>query len=255
MNAVDYKEKYLKYKNKYIELKTQQEQKNIGGFMYAPGEYIFFIPESKKQLVDNELLVKNKTVLSLDKLTNNLGNCTRFLRIGSNVNNKTIYTNQSSFDVIKRETKDVKDKTVQGYNVAKEETKKAWDVSKPYVDKTWEATKQGAKVVADATSQGFNMTKDMINKPAQKGGVDTGCDKSPIILSRGLNGFGFDNEVNETNLVNYIKLINEKQGSEKIGRVVVIQKKTNTFGLGGETKIKYDFDVLYSGDEFKVTKK
>ena len=119
--------------------------------MYASGEYVFFIHESKKQLVDNELLVKNSTIPSLYKFTTELGTCSRFLRIGSNVNNKTIYTNQSSMDVMKREAKKMEDKTVAAYNVSKDESKKTWEASKPYVDKAWDTTKQGVQAVGSFT--------------------------------------------------------------------------------------------------------
>jgi hypothetical protein len=290
MNSVDYKQKYLKYKNKYLELKAQEQQIQTGGFMYASGEYIFFIPESKKQLVDNELLVKNSTIPSLDKFTTELGTCSRFLRIGSTVNNKTIYTNQSSMDVMKRETKPYVDKTVAAYNVAKDESKKAWEASKPYVNKAWDATKQGAQAVGSIAKQGYDATKDALTKkpevkpgmsdtlgsitdlqttdeekPKEEkvqeitldekvGGADD-CDKLPISLPANLKGFSFDNEVNETSLVDYIKLINEKQGSEKIGRAIVVQKKTNSFGFGGETRLKYDFAVEYNGDKVVVARK
>jgi len=289
MNQIDYKQKYLKYKNKYLELKAQEQQIQTGGFMYAPGEYIFFIPESKKQLVDNELLVKNSTIPSLDKFTTELGTCSRFLRIGSTVNNKTIYTNQSSGDVMKREAKKMEDKTITAYNVVRDESKKAWEASKPYVDKAWNATKQGAQVVGSIAKQGYDAAKDALTKkPEVKlevkpemsdtlgsitdlqttdeekpkeitlnnkvGGADD-CDKLPIPLPTNLKGFGFDNEINETSLVDYIKLINEKQGSEKIGRAIVVQKKTNSFGFGGETRLKYDFAVSYNGDKVVVARK
>lgn len=285
MNQIDYKQKYLKYKNKYLELKAHEQQIQTGAFMYASGEYVFFIPESKKQLVDDELFVKNSTIPSLDKFTTELGTCSRFLRIGSTVNNKTIYTNQSSMDVMKREAKKMEDKTVAAYNVAKDESKKAWEASKPYVDKAWDTTKQGAQAIGSFTKQGYDATKDALTKKQEVntevkpemsdtlgsvtdfqttdeekpkdekvGGADD-CDKLPIPLSANLKGFGFDNEVNETSLVDYIKLINEKQGSEKIGRAIVVQKKTNTFGFGGETRLKYDFSVSYDGDKVVVARK
>jgi hypothetical protein len=268
-----------------LELKAQEQQIQTGGFMYASGEYVFFIPESKKQLVDNELLVKNSIIPSLDKFTTELGTCSRFLRIGSTVNNKTIYTNQSSMDVMKREAKKMEDKTVAAYDVAKDKTVKAWEASKPYVDKAWDTTKQGAQAVGSFTKQGYDATKDALTKkpevksevkqgmsdtldsiddlqttdeekPKDKkvGGADD-CDKLPIPLPTNLKGFGFDNEVNETSIVDYIKVINEKQGSEKIGRAIVVQKKTNTFGFGGETRLKYDFDVSYDGDNVVVAGK
>ena len=262
MNSIDYKQKYLKYKNKYLELKTQEQKIQSGGFMYPSGEYVFFIPESKKQLVDNEILVKNNVIPSLDKFTTELGNCSRFLRIGSTVNNKTIYTNQSSMDVMKREAKKIEDKTVSAYNVSKDESKKAWEASKPYLDKAWDATKQGAHTVGSVTAQGYNAAKNSLTKkpeinekPTEQAGGDDNCDKSPISLPTELKGFDFDNEVNENSLVDYINLINQKQGSDKIARTIVLQKKTNSFGFGGETRLKYDFAVSYNGDNVIVTKK
>lgn len=56
MSSIDYNQKYLKYKNKYFELKEQDRLKKLntdvfnqqtGGFAYAPGEYVFFIPTNK----------------------------------------------------------------------------------------------------------------------------------------------------------------------------------------------------------------
>lgn len=280
MDSVDYKQKYLKYKNKYMELKAQEQKIQSGGHMYSSGEYVFFIPEKTSNFDANQAYVKNGTILSLDKLTNYLGNCTKFLRIGSTVNNKTIYTNQSSTDVLKRETKDIKDKSVAAYNVAKDESKKAWDASKPYVDKTLEVAKQGAKAVGNVATQAYNATKDVLikkqdvkdemtdtihpsdlettdeEKPKeQQVGGDNDCDKLPIPLPDNLKGFSFDNEVNEKSLIDYIELINKKQPNEKISRVIVVQKKTNSFGFGGETRLKYNFNVSYDNNEQIVVKK
>jgi hypothetical protein len=243
MNSIDYKQKYLKYKNKYLELKDIEKQKVLsGGFMYVPGEYVFFIPESTKKFVDNDYFVNNNNnIPSLDKLTTQLGNCTRFLRIGTNVNNKTIYTNQSSMDVIKRETKDIKDKSIETYNDAKDKTQQAWVEAKPYVD-------QVANTASNLANTASNLATQAVNLVIKKGGDD--CDKLPIPLPDdkfpSAKGFAFDNEVNETSLNDYIKLINEKQGSEKIGRVIVVQKKTNSLGFGGETRLKYDFAISYA---------
>ena len=121
MSSIDYKQKYLKYKNKYLELKALQEfEPQTGGFVYAPGKYLFFIPENKSKFdtqTPNELGPDYKSILvntngtivgSLDNLTNYLGNCTKFLRVGktstgydfANTYN-TLYSNQSSSDVIK----------------------------------------------------------------------------------------------------------------------------------------------------------
>lgn len=280
MNSIDYKQKYLKYKNKYMELKAQEQKIQSGGHMYSSGEYVFFIPEKTSNFDANEAYVKNNVISSLDKLTNYLGNCSRFLRIGSTVNNRTIYTNQSSTDVLKRETQNIKDKSVVAYNIAKDESKKALDAVQPYVNKTLEVAKQGAQAVGNVAAQGYNAVKDTlkpdvisetihpsnlettdeekVEKQEQKQnqlGGDNDCDKLPIPLPANLNGFSFDNEVNETSLVDYIILINKKQGSEKISRVIVVQKKTNTFGFGGETRLKYDYTVKYDGDKINVVRK
>jgi gamma-glutamylcyclotransferase (GGCT)/AIG2-like uncharacterized protein YtfP len=273
MNSIDYKQKYLKYKNKYLELKDIEKQKVLsGGFMYASGEYVFFIPESKKMFVDNVLLVKNNNIVSLDKLTTELGNCTRFLRIGSNVNNKTIYTNQSSMDVMKRETKNIEEKSIEAYKAAKEETQKAYEVAKKETQKAYEAAKplintasnaaiKGATFVANATTAVAKVVADATKKTPETPGTGTtgggadDCDKSPITLPATIKEFSFDDEVTEETLPDYISLINEKQGSEKIARVIVVQKKTNSLGLGGETKLKYDFVISYNDGKVKVVKK
>ncbi len=280
MDTIDYKQKYLKYKNKYIQLK--KNSKNIhnsqkGGFMYASGQYLFFIPENKKNLIDNELLVKNKTIPSLDKLTTELGNCTKFLRIGSTStgNNKTIYTNQSSWNVVERETKNIKDKSIDAYNA-----------TKPYIQQAYDTTKQGVKILNDTANQGVQKFNDVVNQGAkslyeatkrndseatihtsdlnsetptnnndnQTGGDEINdCGKLPIELPSGLGGFKFDSDITENSLIDYVKLINKN--SNKIARIIVIEKKTNMFGMGGETRLKYDFDVKYDGDNIIIKKK
>jgi hypothetical protein len=193
-------------------------------------------------------------------------------------------------DVVKRESNDIKDKSVAAYNVAKDESKKAWEAAQPYVNKTLEVAKQGAQAVSSVAAQGYNAAKDALTKKPdvqpgmsdtihlsdlkttdeekfkpndnvqklsleQQVGSENDCDKLPIPLPANLKGFSFYNEVNETSLVDYIKLINEKQGSEKISRIIVVQKKTNSFGFGGETRLKYDFVVSYDGDKINVVRK
>lgn len=283
MNSSDYKQKYIKYKNKYLELKASEEQKQkqiqSGGYMYSSGEYIFFIPEKTSSFNRGEYIDSNGKISSLDKFTDNLGNCTRFLRIGTNVNNKTIYTNQSFTDVVKRETNKIEDKTVDAFNVVKDKSQKAWNASQPYIDNALDVTKQSGQAIANVGKQGYTLAKEEYenmrkklesnNKDESKkqlgssnntyGGANEesndNCNKLPIPLPENLKGFNFDNEVNETSLVDYIKLINEKQGGDKITRVIVVQKKTNSFGFGGESRLKYNFDVKYDGDKVEIKKK
>ena len=173
MDSIDYKQKYLKYKNKYLELKTQQEMLNqqellnqTGGFVYAPGKYLFFIPQSKadfdsqtpKEFGQKKLVDANGTIIgSLDSLTNYLGNCTKFLRVGktstgfdfANTYN-TLYSNQSSTDVIKRETND------------------AYIAAKPYIDTTINTTKQVAEQVAERSWNTAKQIGNKIGEQAQK---------------------------------------------------------------------------------------
>lgn len=282
-SSSDYKQKYIKYKNKYLKLKASEEQKQkqiqSGGYMYSSGEYIFFIPEKTSNFDKQEYGESNGKISSLDKFTDNLGNCTRFLRIGANVNNKTIYSNQSFTDVVKRETMKIENKTMDVYNVVKDKSQKAWNASQPYVDNVLDITKQSGQAIANVGKQGYETAKegygDIIkklesnNKDESKkqlgssnntyGGANEesndNCNKLPIPLPENLKGFSFDNEVNETSLVDYIKLINEKQGGDKITRVIVVQKKTNSFGFGGESRLKYNFDVKYDGDKIIAIKK
>jgi hypothetical protein len=44
MNTIDYKQKYEKYKNKYLLLKNQ-----IGGYNYGIGSYFFFIRQKDEE--------------------------------------------------------------------------------------------------------------------------------------------------------------------------------------------------------------
>lgn len=51
MSSIDYKQKYLKYKNKYLELKALQEfEPQTGGFVYAPGKYLFLFLKTNLNL-------------------------------------------------------------------------------------------------------------------------------------------------------------------------------------------------------------
>lgn len=74
----DFKDKYIKYKNKYLELKKNLEIQK-GGIYYTSGTYAFFLVRSLGPPLNN-----NPKIDSFDKLTNDYGDCALFLRIGSN---------------------------------------------------------------------------------------------------------------------------------------------------------------------------
>lgn len=252
-----YKLKYTKYKNKYLELKSKQNQ--VGGYAYAPGQYVFFVPTRMGGIIDS--IGSDKIISSLDNFTTSLGNCTRFLRIGTTISgsNKTIYTNQSSFDVAGREAKEAKKVTGEALESAKKTTGEAWEAAKPHLKEAWETTKQTTGKAWDATKQGIETlakkTKEAQNtqnaQTAQtqgQAGGENDCDKQPIQLPVGLKPFESLNDIKTSALPEYVKLINERQGSEKIGRVIVVEKK----GMFGKVFLLNDFVVNY-GENNVVT--
>lgn len=289
MNTDDYKQKYLKYKQKYLQLKELEksctsnttnlsvQQQQMGGFAYAPGEYVFFIPSNKsdfdkdkatefmqKQLVDagGNILGMN----GLNDLTNYLGNCTKYLRVGTTSTGydfantyNTLYSNQSSSDVIKRETND------------------AWVATKPYIDsaaktteeianKTLNAAKEIVAKTSDAAKEMYEQVVDKGAKAAKdaKGGEGgeggEGCNKIPIKLPTDLL-IKQQNDINEDKLTKIIKFINEKklQGSmdeNKIERIIFVKKpiipgKPSTIDTLRNFVVKYDAN----GNDFTITKK
>jgi hypothetical protein len=307
MTSIDYKQKYLKYKNKYIELKALEEltqlNEQTGGFAYTPGEYVFFIPESKanfdsqtpiyfgqKKFVDS-----NGNILGLsglDDLTNYLGNCTKFLRVGKTSSGfdlantyNTLYSNQSTGTVIKRESND------------------AWVAAKPYVDsainttkqvaeKTWDVAKQGVSnigvTVNEISNQVSNQVSEQIKKANAKpdtkpdtsdstihmsdvastdteqnkvggSGADEECIKVPQKISKDLL-IGTQNEVTEDKLMKIVKFIkdNKLQGTDpnnKISRIIYV-KKPLVPGKPTTIDMARNFVVNYNGDNIvSISKK
>ena len=247
MDSITYKQKYLKYKNKYLEFKTHQNVQS-GGFMYSEGQYLFFIPESKKNIIRNELIITDSTIPSLDTYTNKLGNCTRFMRICLHAagDNKTIYTNQSATEAIKRVSGET-------YDTIKTKTNEVLDKTQQGLSSAWKSIKEGSKALTSSFNKGT----------AQEGGNEH-C-KEPIQLPNELKGFSFDMDVTDKSLVPYINMINLKDGdnngdgvvdanADKIGRVIIIEKKTDLSGLNGETRLKCVFNVSYDNGNTVVTK-
>lgn len=272
MSELMYKKKYLKYKNKYLELKNQQNQ--VGGYAYAPGQYVFFIPNRIGPLIDT--IPSDKVIKSLDNFTTMLGNCTRFLRIGTNISdNKTIYTNQSSFDVSKRATGEAlveakratgeayeatkkatgeawdatKPKLEQAWDATKKTTGEAWDATKPKLEQAWDATKQGVENLSKKASDTYENMKTPKNS-SQEGG-ENDCNKLPIPLP---NDFKIPNslyDITKETLPRYLDIINKNQGNEKIGRIIVVEKK----GMFGKVLLLKDFKVnMENGEITEVLK-
>ena len=245
MNSIDYKQKYLKYKNKYLELKTQKKLDNqSGGFMYAPGNYVFFIPFNRANFDDDDELnfFEKDGSIRLNDLTNYLGNCTRFLRvrtIGDNLNtDNKLYTNQSSSNVIVRETNDIKDKTVEA--------------TQPYVNYVAESTQNLANNISNIATDKYNSIMNTFKK--QNGGES--CNTLPSeILSNDLL-LKSDNDVNEKNLQKIVQFIVSKklQGDDvnnKITRIIYVKKPI----IPGKPTIMdnlRDFTVTYDDDNNNV---
>jgi hypothetical protein len=168
MSSVDYKQKYLKYKNKYMELKAQanaqqkqnQLQSQTGGFAYSPGEYVFFIPKNRSDFQYSNVQFDNGVILGmngLDKLTTWFGNCTKFLRVGKaswlgDINNSynTIYTNQGIGSVIGRESKD------------------AYNATKPYINSAINTTQQVANQALEYGKKGTQQLGQTIGNTYQQ---------------------------------------------------------------------------------------
>lgn len=259
MSSIDYKQKYLKYKNKYLELKTQQELKpQTGGFVYAPGKYLFFIPENKSNFdtdKPSELGQDYKTILvntngtivgSLDNLTNYLGNCTKFLRVGktstgydlANTYN-TLYSNQSSSDIVKREAKDV------------------YVAAKPYIDTVVDTTKKMMEKNIDTNNKNHVKQSVKPNKiTKQDGGEGEGegesedadkCVRKPKKIDKNLL-IGDINSVREDKLIPIVNTVNELQGNKsenKISRIILVEKpivpgKSSTIDMSRNFIVNYD---------------
>jgi hypothetical protein len=98
-----YKQKYLKYKAKYLELKEQE-----GGIGYGYGDYIFFYDTTKYVLKAQDYLPS-----SLDDFTNKIGNEAWYYKMSDkNLNNKNflIHKNRSNVQIAKdRATKAAQD--------------------------------------------------------------------------------------------------------------------------------------------------
>ena len=284
MDSIDYKQKYLKYKNKYLELKEQQQlESQTGGFVYAPGKYLFFIPENKSKFdtqtpyelgpdYKSILVNTNGTIVgSLDNLTNYLGNCTKFLRVGktstgydfANTYN-TLYSNQSSTDVVKREAKDA-------YVAAKPYIDTAVDTTKKAAEQSWNTVKQAGieigeqiKKITDkkpeSNDESTIHTSDLKDSDTVKlRGGDGECVREPKKIEDKNLLIGDINGVREDKLASIVKFINENnlQGTNpenKISRIILVEKPVVP-GKSSTIDMARNFVVSYDGNKVSVTKK
>jgi hypothetical protein len=279
MSSINYKQKYLKYKNKYLELKTQQElQYQTGGFAYTPGKYLFFIPDDKSNFdtqKPNELgedyksiLVdtKGKIVGSLDSLTDYLGNCTKFLRVGKTSSGydfantyNTIYSNQSSSNVIRREAKD-------SYVAAKPYIDTVVDTTKKVAEQSWNTAKQVGNKIGEQAQKimeknpekrdeinNNEINNNEINNNEQTGGDGNGdgngdCVREPIKIKDKKFLIGDVNDVRPDKLKSIIEIINEEtnnKSNNKITRIILVEKpiipgKSSTIDLERNYVVSYD---------------
>jgi len=99
----DYQNKYLKYKNKYFELKNKLELQT-GGFLYSEGIYVFLYNSFKlgpDPFMKNSVNPTPYNNINLDKLTNTLGNCAYYFKIGGDISDNAIHQNKSNMDAFK----------------------------------------------------------------------------------------------------------------------------------------------------------
>lgn len=262
---MDYQQKYLKYKKKYLELKEQQKELNLnedslsGGYAYMAGKYVFFVPESTSDIVDT--VGSDKHIKSLDKFTTSLGNCAKFIRIGSLSVDPThqydsLYANQSSFSVFSREASKAAAATASAAKQAYNASADAYDVASKAAVEAYKKTSE----VAKKTYKGIQAAKQAYNNSMSHGGSESSheggaenCLKTPVKLSDiGLTGIKSLVDVNEQLVNKYVSEINNIQGSERIGRVIVVEKT----GMFGNVYLYQDFVVSYDGDNISgVTKK
>lgn len=267
-----------------------------GGNVYAPGNYLFFIPANKtdfdsqipKEFGQKKLVEEDGTVLSFNNLTDYLGNCTRFLRVGTTTTGfdtlntyNTLYTNRGTKEIIKKEAND------------------AWVASKPYIDKAVEKAQDVAKYTAEKAKEGYEVVKDKtkdLMKPKvtdssdasiqfssddeqqqskqeepkqevpkqemseeqnilQTGG-DNECKIESLKLDKNLL-LKSENSINEDKLKEIIKSIESKyiQGSKnKITRIIYVKKPIVPGKMTIIDKLR-EFDVKYNGDVVFVTKR
>ena len=314
MSTIDYKQKYLKYKNKYLELKSLQESESqktqtpqtpqTGGFVYAPGKYLFFIPQNKKNFdtkTPGELGPDHKTILvntngtivgNLDNLTNYLGNCTKFLRVGktstgydfANTYN-TLYSNQSSGDVIKREAKPYIDTTKkvveQSINTAIQTGKEIGEQAKKIMEKKSVSDSElsnstiHSSDLENTNTENPELNKQELNKPVSTNqepiittgggegeegeegeGEENQCERKPIKLSKELL-IGDINSVREEKLLQIVKLINDTQGTDpnnKISRIILVEKPVIP-GKPSTIDLARNFSVLYQNNDISKIQK
>lgn len=98
MNNLDeiFRQKYLKYKAKYLELKEQQ-----GGIVFNGGKYIFFFPgneEKIKGLGDNKQTVSLKT--NFNVFTDNIGSESFYYKVSDKPPSNSTFKIQRNLSIV-----------------------------------------------------------------------------------------------------------------------------------------------------------
>jgi len=288
MSSIDYKQKYLKYKNKYLELKALDDSSKLnnqtGGFAYAPGEYVFFIPANKadfdsqtpKDFSQKKMVDENGNILGmtgLDDLTNYLGTCTKFIRVGKTTTGfdlantyNTLYANQSTGSVVKREVNDAKT-AAQPYidsaidtgkkfgqkigDVFTQNNEQKLDQSKPVINLN-ESTIHSSDLSISSDEEKPVINNNSIPIPLStdvKVGGDGECVKIPEKLSKELL-IGTQNDITEAKLLDIVKFIKDKglQGTNlenQISRIIYVKKplvpgKPTSIDMARNFVVNYD---------------
>ena len=258
MSETDYKQKYLKYKNKYIvlkklELQNQQKQLQTGGYAYNYGKYLFFIPKNYSLVIDASKQSHGNIIPSLDTFTSSLGNCTRYLKIDDTTN--YIYTNQNTMNASSQAaTRVATQAATQAYDASSKLATQAYDASSKAANQVYDASSKAATQAYDASSKAVTQAVTQAATQASQavsshltpksivGGADEDCDKSPIQLPNSDYKIKLiDDNDNISKITKLVELINDKQQSSPIYRVIIIDK-TGTFG---KVILYHDYVITY----------
>ena len=262
MYNIDYEEKYLKYKNKYIELKKTMDNKSqVGGKYYAKGTFVFFLTENQVNPTSDtgKVLLTNK-MNDINKFTNQLGSCALFLRIGStttgfDVNHTydSIYPNKSAISVLSKTVVDTTNKAIDAsktaYNASIDVGNKALEASKT----VYNATSNTGKAVYDTYNKSqVNLSTQQNQQLNKQIGGDT-CDYVPIKLNDfGMKSIKYISDVNPKSITDIVSNINKKALPEhNIVCVIVVQKSGN---MTNDAEILNRYDITYNNNNISDIK-
>lgn len=220
-----YKQKYLKYKKKYLELKELQ-----GGNIYQSGLYVFFLTNEGVGYLPPDNIIPD-----FNKFTDNIGNCSWFLRIGKTFTGMdalhtydTIYTNRGLSNML---------------------ASRSIDSAKA----VGSATISGAKAVGSATVAGVNMARNSTAAGLRSasnfvgnnqnggdndelvGGDDDelvggkqGCDNNAFVIPKELRVAKVD-DATDQKIASLAALVNTNTTADsQIVRVIIVDVSKNT---------------------------